>query len=134
MGKPYVAPIDSQTVWICAGCDKRLPSLAAWRAHNAVWDGATPITPACPAITMYVPPDPAQRSTSDQYAVLVRENTLAGMSPRKAGREAAIAVGYRDPAPPMPEDVKTMLRERNASEAEIKRNIKRRQQAKSRRR
>lgn len=51
----------------------------------------------------------------DRYAaweIRVRAFMQGGMSARKAVRQAMIDLGYVQPPPPMPEEVKVMLRDR----------------------
>lgn len=129
MSKPYQPQITPDSPAACAYCSWT-GTQAQLKEHLAVWDDeANPIRPACPGVTMFIDPDPSKWSAIDRYAVLSRKNRLAGMTSRKADREAAIAVGYREPAEPMTEEVKEKLREHNERKRELRKRMQERMQA-----
>lgn len=124
----YRPPVTPESPAECAHCDWK-GTRDGLKEHWSTWDGAKPKRPECPGILYYIDPDPARWSRIDRYTVLVRQNQLAGMTTRKANREAAVEVGYRQPPEPMADDVRVMLTKRNEREREIKQGIKRRTEA-----
>jgi hypothetical protein len=132
--KEYQPQVTPDSPARCAHCPWE-GTQAQFREHLRVWDdAANPVRPKCPGVRFFIDPDPANWTTVDRYSVLTRQNVLAGMKPKKAAREAAYAVGYRDRPAPMPDEVKEMLRERNEQEREIKRGMKRRSKSKGKKR
>lgn len=130
MPKPYKPSITPDAPAVCAHCGWR-GTQAQLKQHCATWDDeGNPIRPDCSGITIYIDPDPSNWTSIDRYAVLSRKNRLAGMTSRKADREAAIAVGYREPSPPMTEEVKEKLREHNERKRELRKRMQERMQAK----
>ena len=127
--RKYVPTNTDDTAARCADCAWE-GTLADWRKHKATWDDrGNPIKPECPGSRYYIDPDEAKWSAVDRYSVLMRRNVLAGMTPRKAEREAAYATGMRERPAPMPEDVKALLRERATEKREQDRQMKRRTEA-----
>ena len=128
--EPQVTPDSSAESSHCGWTG----SQAEFKLHLRCWDDdANPIRPQCPGVRFFIDPDPDKWKPVDRYTVLTRRNILAGMKPKKAAREAAIAVGFRERAEPMSDDVKAMLKERNERERDIKRGMKKRTAAKKRR-
>jgi hypothetical protein len=124
--RKYVPSNSDDATARCANCEWE-GTLVEWRKHKATWDDAgNPIKPECSGSRFFIDPDETTWSRVDRYLVLVRKNILAGMTPRKAEREAAYEVGLREPPPPMPEEVKALLRERAEEKREQDRQMKRR--------
>ena len=120
MKKKYEPQITPDSSAECSHCGWT-GSQAEFKLHLRCWDDdANPVRPQCPGVRFFIDPDPDKWTTIDRYAVLTRRNVLAGMKPKKAAREAAIAVGLRERAEPMGNEVKAMLKERNERERDIK--------------
>ena len=131
MAKEYKPQVEPESPACCAHCGWE-GTQAKLKEHLAAWDAdADPVRPQCPGVRFYIDPDPMLWTTDDTYAVLSRKNILAGMSPKKARREAAIAVGYKQRPEPMSDEVKAVLRERNEQKRQLRESMKRRAEAKS---
>ena len=131
MSKKYEPQITPESDARCSHCGWT-GTQGEMKRHLACWDEAKPIRPECPGVRFYIDPNPKNWTTIDRYAVLTRENVLAGMPTKKAAREAAYAVGYKSRPEPMTDEVKALLRDRNEQERSIKQGMKRRAKAKGR--
>lgn len=131
MAKEYQPQVQPESPASCAHCDWQ-GTQEALKQHLATWDDeGNPIRPACPGVRFYIDPDPKKWTSVERYAVLARKNRLTGMKSRKASREAAIEVGYRERAEPMSDEVKATLREHNERKRELRESMKKRAKAKS---